>query len=288
MVNTGYIADDVDIVDYQPWQLPRVGLKVRGPAPAWDKPRFVAMGAAQTFGRFVPRPYGAIIAERTGSACLNFGFSGAGPSFFNIRPPLFDYINASDCAVVQVLSGRSVSNSAFKVGNNQGVVTPRGATSLVAPIFAEDAYKELLRTTSKAELIRIRDETRDIYISQMIELLTRITVPKILVYWSVRPVDYEEGTGDLQAYWGNFPHFVNRNVIDSIRPHADSFLECVSRRGLPQPLRNRQTGEPIVLFPADRFPSIQLRDHNHYYASPEMHEDVADAIMKIWPPRFRQ
>ena len=53
---------------------------------------------------------------------------------------------------------------------------------------------------------------------------------------------------------------------------------AVSSDGLPQPLFDRKTGEPVVLWGEDMFPHVKLRSHNHYYPSPEMHVAAAEAL----------
>lgn len=291
MVNRGYQAEDEAAIDYQLWKLPGLEFELRGPRHANLPDRyFVAIGAAQTFGRFTPRPYSQIVAERLGLPGLNLGFSGAGPSFFSRRPELLDVINRAEFAIVQLLSGRSVSNSRFAVQINQGLVRPRGAGEDVAPVFAEDAYRRLLREETVEEIARLRAEIRAVYIAETRALLAKITVPQILMYWSVRAPDYQEGIGNIGAYWGDFPHFVNSAVISAISGYADRYVEVVTKRGLPQ-LITDHTGKPLLMWPEDRFPDVKLRSHNHYYPSPEMHADAAEALLRVLPvtrtPRSR-
>jgi hypothetical protein len=278
LVNSGYQHEDLRIIDYQIW--PLHGLDPRGPAPDFAKPYFSALGAAQVFGRFTEHPFPRIVADEIGLQAFNLGMSGAGPGFFLQRPWLIDMINQGRFAVVQLMSGRSVSNSRYKTGINQGVLIPR-AQPESAPVFAETVYQELLESGSPAEIEMLRVENRDVYVREMRTLLARITVPKVLLYWSTRAPDYEEGIGNIGDYWGGFPHFVNREVIDLLRPHAEHYVEVVGARGIPQPLFDKQTGEPILMWPEDRFPRVKMREHNHYYPSPQMNEDVAAALVPI-------
>ena len=69
-------------------------------------------GAAQTFGRFVERPFPTLLAERLGLPALNLGAGGAGPRHFD-RPEYLDALNRAEAVVLQVLSGRSASCSLF-------------------------------------------------------------------------------------------------------------------------------------------------------------------------------
>ena len=136
-VNRGYQHEDINIIDYALTTPAGSKVDLRGPVPDLDKPYIVALGAAQTFGRFVERPYSAIIQEKTGMPVLNLGMSGAGPSFFLLRPELMSLINRSALAIVQVMSGRSTSNSRMTVEVNQGVVRPVNAPKTERAEFAE-------------------------------------------------------------------------------------------------------------------------------------------------------
>jgi hypothetical protein len=274
-VSTGYQHDDRTIIDYGLW--PLGDQLLRGPAPDLDRPYFSALGAAQVFGRFVERPFPALLADGLGLPALNLGMSGAGPDFFLQRPELIEAVNRGRFAVVQLMSGRSVANSRYVPGVNQGVSIERDRPD-DPPRFAEFIYREMMERLSPAELAALRAENRERYLGATTALLERITVPTVLLYWSKRPVEYRENLTDLSGYWGDFPHFVDRAVVDALRPHADAYAEVVTERGLPQPLFDRE-GKPVMMWPEKDFPTVLLREHNHYYPSPEMNEDVAAALL---------
>ena len=275
-VNLGYQRDDADILDYELW---RIGdQQARGPRPDAERPYFAVLGAAQIFGRFVEQPFSRIVAEELGLSCLNLGMSGAGPEFFLKRSDLLDLANRAEFVVVQLMSGRSVSNSHFLTGNNQGVLRKRG-DPLAVPLFAENAYRDALQQLSLPELAALRAENRAAYAQQMTQLLGAIKRPKLFLYWSKRPVDYRDGLTDIASYWGDFPHFVNREVTDVLRELADQYVEVVGDRGIPQALFSRTAGEPVLMWPEDDFPNVRFRHHNNYYPSPEMNEDVARAVL---------
>jgi len=281
MVNAGYQSDDRRTIDYELWPLPGTDLLVRGPrTPDLDGEYFVAIGAAQTFGRFVDKPFCQVVSERIGCPALNLGFSGAGPTFFLERKELLDLINRARFAVVQVMSGRSVSNSRFIVQENQGVLRKRevNQSSPNPARFAEDAYIEFLKGASMEDAVDLREEARMRYVSEMNRLLRRIKVPKILLYWSGRQANYSEGLNSIESYWGEYPHFVNEAVLSLLREGADKYVEAVSKEGLPQLICDRATNEPLELWSSERFPTVTLRHHNHYYPSPEMHGVAAAAI----------
>ncbi len=120
-----YQEPDWRVVDYQTYCLDenvidrsaKRPLLIRGPRPRRLEPGeyFVCLGSAQTFGRFCGQPFPAILQERLGLPALNISHGGAGPLFFcGENAPLLEYLNGARFVVVQVMSGRSDSNSLFE------------------------------------------------------------------------------------------------------------------------------------------------------------------------------
>jgi hypothetical protein len=276
MVNRGYQNDDARLYDYQLWDIGN--LLARGPAIDLSKPYFSAVGAAQTFGRFVDYPFPSALGAALDIQVLNLGMSGAGPSFFLERSHLIELINKGRFAIIQMFSARSLSNTYAITGANQGTLILRCEPDQPAQ-FAEIVYQKLLETLSPLDLVRLRVENRMVYISEMKTLLERIKVPKILLYWSTRTPNYREATTDLSAYWGAFPHFVNNDVVHALSPMADEIVEVVGDAGLPQPLFEKTTGKPFEMWSAEKFPNIRFRTSNLYYPSPEMNAQAAEILL---------
>ena len=144
-------------------------------------------------------------------------------------------------------------------------------------------------------LRKLIEENSRAYVEKMVQLLNRISVPKILFWFSERaPNDYRFPSqkqleelkfsrtmrGRLYAkvlyklgMWerrpkpsllGKFPHLVTEPMLEMIRPFADAFMACSSQTGLPQPLQNSQ-GVTV--------------SYNRYYPSPEMHQQAADRLV---------
>ena len=221
--NRGYQTADEEIIDYEFWELPGIDGSCRGPKVDLERPYFSCIGAAQTFGRFVQEPYPTLLARTLDAQALNLGFSGVGPSFFLGRPKFFDFINNGKFCIVQMLSGRSISNSVFEVSPaNQGLSRRKDVNARQNDRFllAQHAYEEYLRTASQEELQALREEIRQRYVELMKELLAKIKIPKVLLYFSRRAPNYAEGFSTIHAYWGDLPHFVNGAVVASLKEEA--------------------------------------------------------------------
>ncbi len=279
-MGSGYQATDRAVIDYQLYDLPSVHRELRGPKPldAGHREYLACAGAAQTFGRFVPTPYPALVGETLGVPVFNLGFAGAGPTYFLKHRQLIDFMNGAKACVIQVTSGRSVSNSLLEINGKGGKATFRDEPG--KRMLAQEAYQRLLRAYDLQRVREVVEETQRNWVEQMTALLQAITCPTTLLWFSTRSPDYEICYDSVAGLFGEFPQLVTTTMVNTVALHADQYVEVKTNRGLPQPLFNLKTGEPEVVFPKDRFPDRpdRLRSMNNYYPSPEMHVDAATAL----------
>lgn len=257
-------------LDYEIYNLPAVGPRTfRGPAIDTSAPYLAFVGSAHTFGRFVPAPFPHLLGTRLGIPVLNMAVGGAGPRHF-LAAEYVDLMNGAEAVVIQVLSGRSASNSQFDNFHSGGMMGRiRGEQS---PTRAEDFFLRFAQSASPSRIEEIVHETRYDYMSSFVRLLRRIVVPKILFWFSTRVPRYEENYSNIpNGVLGAFPHLVNRQMVDRLATLSDDYVECVSTQGLPQPLwASDQPIDGAVL------KSGVLE--NHHYPSPAMHVAAANAL----------
>ena len=277
-----YQPSDWRVVDYHPYCLDeaivdrstRRPLWIRGPRPERLEPGeyFVCLGAAQTFGRFCNRPFPTILQDRLGLPVLNISHGGAGPAFFGgNNERLLTYINDAKFVVVQVMSGRSDSNSQFE-SEGVGYFRQRSDGRFMD---ADQAFSNLLRTQPRAVVAEVVEETRRSWLSSYRQLLAKIRVRKILFWFSTRTPDYQQGWKNVESLFGPFPQLVNAAMIADLRRSCDDYVECVASHGLPQVLVDRFTRLRTTV--TDPWAANPWRE-NRYYPSPEMHEIAARAL----------
>lgn len=297
-MSLGYQNRDAAVVDYQLWQAWPNGDWLRGPAPSSlaAGSYFAAVGAAQTFGCFVERPWPALLAEQLGLPALNLGIAGAGPAWFR-REPVRALLANARFVVFQVTSGRSADNSRFAGGGRERVRHADGRE-----LGADAAWREALQHDlvgianpvwrglrnrfaawfGRADVRQLVHETRADWLRHFEALLGETAPPKLLLWWSRRRPDHRARYHSLASLFGEFPQLVDRAMVERLRPLADAYVECVTRRGSPQPLLDRHTGAPTSVQPAaagtGEDPALRWQ-HNAYYPSPAMHEDAADALL---------
>jgi LPS sulfotransferase NodH len=256
--------------DYALHRIPGVGSdQLRGPAADLDQPFLAFVGSAQTFGRFAHAPFPALLGARLGLQALNLGVGGAGPRHFD-TPGHVNVLNRAEAVVVQVLSGRSASNSMFDNSAGGGL---KGRPWFGGqPVRAEDMFAQTARDHGQEVVERLVQETRENYLRHFLTLLDKITAPRILFWFSIRTPEYEEDySSPPYGILGDFPHLVNGRMLAEMAAACEARVECVTSVGLPQPL-----------WPADQAIEGAVCDRglleNRYYPSPQMHAQAADAL----------
>jgi hypothetical protein len=280
-----YQEPDWPVVDYQTYCLDERlidpsrerALRVRGPRPERLEPgRYaVFLGAAQTFGRFCADPFPSLLGRRLGLPILNISHGGAGALFFRLMgEALTPYLSNAAFVVVQVMSGRSESNSLFE---SRGVGHYRRRSD-GAWLGCDQAFAELLKDASPGLVASVLAETRASWAESHRHLLTGFGVPGVLFWFSTRHPDYDETTRSLDGLFGAYPQLVNAAMIRDIRRDAAAYVACVSKQGLPQPLVDRFTGRRIAL--SDPWTTRPWTE-NWYYPSPDMHRQAADTLEPV-------
>lgn len=275
-MESSYQTGDFDIIDYLTYSLEGIGERLRGPKPEHLAPKeyFICIGSAHTFGCFCEYPYSRLLKDLLNLEVLNLGFAGAGPEFLSekLDNVIDKYINNSKFVVIQIVSARGSSNSLFeRIKGGQKVIRRSDGKE----VFTKKAYEELLKSGDRELVSKIVAETRQTWLESYQQLLKKITVPKILFWFSTRQPYYQESYKIAGNLWGGgFPQLVNLNMVDSLREYTNNYVECVSRKGLPQKLINRFTGKPTTR-------KGKTNTTNNYYPSPEMHREGAGVLEKV-------
>ena len=291
---------DYDVIDYEIY--PIGDFTYRGPKPSFHKPYFSVIGSAHSFGRFCKLPFSTLLSQQTNLDCLNLSSGGLGPEnyirrfkFHNEALPL---VNNSKFCIIQVMPGRSSSNSLFKTeGSINGYLENKPETQ----IDTNDFWLEKIKENNSIQLEKLVEETRQSYIDSYKEVFKLIKVPKVLFYFSERPhdynIDYKNVNGfdelygekkgfNLDGVWqpkkGSFPQFVNSQVINELKKDCHYYIEYISSKGLPHILNNRFTSKPIkkdIIYKAERLQKFNGIQVNQYYPSQQMHIEAAEKLL---------
>ncbi|MGD1865593.1 MAG: DUF6473 family protein [Phormidesmis sp.] len=286
MLNVGYQKRDFDFFDYDLYTIMSPDTKkrfvLRGPSPLSleEGTYFTSLGPAFTYGCYTDKPYTQMLAEELNFSALNLGVQGAGPSHYtnSENELLLELINRSKFAIIAVMSGRSVSNSLFEVSEESQEKLRISGDKHFQP--AHKAYEWLLANHDSAYVEKIITETRNNFVQEYINLLTKVKVPKILLWFSKREPAYKENyCGEVWELLGKFPHLVNRDMINSIKEYSDDYVECITKTGTPQALFDRFSGQ-LGVVRKDPAYGYSSSNYNMYYASPEMHLSAVNKLAK--------
>jgi hypothetical protein len=292
-VTFDYDARDHEIVDYRSFELPGIpGIRLRGPSPDLETGAyFSCIGAAQTMGVYVPRPFPEIVGESIGLPPLNMGIGAGWPGLFvENHPELLDWVNRGRFAILQVMSARGGATARYEPTGKVEQLRHRETGKVMNSVSAWG--RVLAREPDYAA--QYVAELRASWVSTNLALVERITVPTILFWFSRRsqdePVNYSLD-GNLFENMGEFPQFVDRASVEQVSKACAAYCECLSVRNSGHPLLSRFTGEPVTVDHASLAGAVtapgKLQDKNYsglsiarndYYPSPEMHIDAAAVL----------
>ena len=235
-----YQADDFESVDYGQYELAADLPMFRGPsieeAVLESGDYFCVMGAAQTFGRLVRRPWPVLLGETLGLPALNLSSGGAGPEFF-LNPKLIQLACGARFVVLQVMSGRSVGCEDYPGGariTNEGKRTNVNRMQVLKGLWEKDPAIAL-------KYVRRWNES---YLALYRELRALIDRPILLLWISNRSPDAWKPERLLnKPQMGSFPQLVGRKLYESVAALFDARFEHLTGPSNEQPL-SRITGEP--------------------------------------------
>lgn len=278
-----YSKRDHEIVDYKYYEIDGIpGVMFRGPplpqAVLDSGNYFTMLGGAQANGIFVERTFGDILSDRIGVPVLNLSVGGGGAGFYLQAPKLIDLVNNGRFSIVQVMTARTEPNSRF------------GAYGFVEALLDLESGQQTSTMEAWTHIFNEEREKAPQFVAESLEnwvlryreLAGKIHVPKILFYFAHKDLDeqIDYNASDTMDIIGRFPQFVNTASVNEIRPIFDDYVECRSTRNYGYQLVSRFTGEPVEVDGGSMsaYAKGVKWSTNHYYPSPEMHEDAADVL----------
>lgn len=271
-----YQKPDKALIDYGEYRWGDLRQPFRGPQPDLSQPYIACLGDGHTFGRYVARPYPALLHDELDHTVVNYGAGAAGPGFFLRDLQVMNAASGADICVVQVMSARSLSNRMFKVKmeiDQKIDVVSKTLENMFPHVDFETftyAHNMLnqLQSLDPEGFIEVEAELREAWIARTRSMLKAVRTKRILFWFSERAPD--EMTGHDEA-WLKYPQHVDQEMLNAVRPFADEVVICASKEGMPQPLT--VDGEHVLHTPF----GMPVHE-NKYYPSPEMHEKAAEAL----------
>ncbi|WP_316014737.1 DUF6473 family protein [Roseobacter sp. HKCCA0434] len=257
-------------VDYREYRWGRSRQVFRGPKPDLRRPYVACIGGSETYGRFASDPWPSRLQQNVGTTCANWGTPGAGASFFLKDPVLLEACSNARACIVSVMSAHVVSNRLYSVFTRRNARL-RSVSDMLRALYPEVDFDQfrfvlnMLATLHRVSADRfkvVEVELREAWHARMKELLTDIETPTILFWCSDSSPDEDGRMIPLPAR-DLTPSFVDRQMVERLRPHADFYVEYVASTEAAE-------GERM---PGRKPPEVARRLPSH-----AMHAEAADLL----------
>jgi Domain of unknown function (DUF6473) len=256
--------------DYFPCRYGQSRLMFRGPWRAACAGHAVALGGSLTYGRYVARPWPALLEEATGRMVLNLGVPHAGPDAWLNDPDLLRMAAAADLRILQVPGAVNLSNRFYTVHPRRNDRFLRASPAL-RRLYPDVDFTEFAFTRHMLRALASRGANRfgavaaalaDAWLDRMGLVLAALRGPTVLVWIADRTPDVSG------ACWPGLsdgaPMLVDARMLAALRPQVAGLVEVV----VPE----WADGIEGKLFPALEEPAARVTP------GPRVHRAVADAM----------
>ncbi|MEQ3624477.1 MAG: DUF6473 family protein [Celeribacter sp.] len=177
-------------LDYAPCHYGASKVQFRGPKRPLNGRYIACLGGTETYGKFVPQAYPALLEAQTGLRAVNLGCVNAGPGLFANDPTLVDAAARATVTVVQVMGAQNMSNRFYAVHprRNDRFLRP---SAMMQALFPEVDFTEFhftrhmlstLQTTAPEKFGLVTEELKEAWIARMRQLLIAVRKPSVLLW----------------------------------------------------------------------------------------------------------
>lgn len=259
-------------LDYFPCRYGQSKLLFRGPRRRLEGAYAAAIGGTETYGKFVPEPYPALVEKALGLPVVNFGYMNAGADVFVGEPVVIDACRNARVTVIQLTGAQNLSNRFYAVHPRRNDRFLR-ASMLMKTIFREVDFTEfhftrhmlsVLHECSTEKFALVEEELKAAWVARMRNLLQKIDGRTVLL-WIVGATGADpQGPADGL---GPEPLFVDAGMVAAIRPLASDLVKITpSARALAAGT------EGMFFGPLDAPVAAAM-------LGPKVHEEITEALV---------
>lgn len=207
----------------------------RGPKADLSARHILYFGGTSTYGKFIPRPFPALIESRTHLAAVNLGAVNAGPDLYLNDPDLMAMTTEAAATVIQIPGVPNLSNRYYSVHprRNDRFVQ---ASALLRTVFRDVDFTGFhftrhmlqgLQSLSPDRFAIVLTELQQAWVARMTKLIEEITSPVILLWMANHAVPDHVSPEDPIAGQGD-PLFVDRAMIEALRAKVATVVEVTA------------------------------------------------------------
>jgi hypothetical protein len=256
-------------LDYFPCRYGKSKLLFRGPARSLEGEFVAVLGGTETYGKFVERPWPALLEDRLGLPVVNFGYMNAGVDVFIGEPEVIEASRKARLTVVQLMGAQNMSNRFYAVHPRRNDRFLR-ASNLMRSIFSEIDFTEFNFTRHMLSTLQRRtpekyealvEELRLAWVARMKTLLEKVPGRKVLLWiGDYHPVQTQDSLGAE-------PLYISSKMVDELRPLVETVVQVTPS------VMARSTGTVGMHFaPLEEPAAGQL-------PGPLVHEEIADGML---------
>ncbi|NUH66555.1 hypothetical protein HTT03_14825 [Sulfitobacter sp. S0837] len=262
-------------LDYLPCRYGTSKLMFRGPRRNLEAPYIAFLGGTETYGKFIEKPFPALVEETLGRTCVNFGFPNAGIDVFAHDPFVAQAASEADVTVVQIMGAQNMTNRFYSVHprRNDRFV---GASPLLQTIYREVDFSEFhftrhmlnhLLQLSPERFDAVRHELQQAWQARMRLMLGQIKGKTILLWLADHAPQPEGRKGATNL--GADPLFVTEEMMKEVSQHATAVVQVVAPKGA-----TREPAEGMIFGQMEALAASEM-------LGPRAHRDAAAAVSTV-------
>ena len=182
-------------LDYFPCRYGASKALFRGPARDLSRAYVAVLGGSASFGKYVARPYPALLEQALGLPVANLAAQNAGPDLYLSDPGALKIAAGAAIAVVQVTGVEGVSNPFYTVHarrNDRFLAATPALRALYPQVdFTEIHFTRhlltVLRRTDPHRFAKVLNVLQQTWVARMQALLARLSGRCVLVWLSDAP-----------------------------------------------------------------------------------------------------
>lgn len=224
-------------LSYTPCRYGSSRMLFRGPRRRLDRPYIAFLGGTETFGKFIERPFPALVEKEIRQTCVNLGCVHGGIDTYVNDTTVMDICSGADMTVLQITASCNMSNRFYSVHPRRNDRFQKPSTVLKAIYdevdFSQFSFaKEMLGVLMAASPERfdiVVAELAQAWIARMRQMLHQIG-PKVTLLW----LSEEELT---DTHWSDRidplktePLFVTRSMVNELRPLVSDIVRVKPSR----------------------------------------------------------
>lgn len=271
-------------LSYSPCRYGASRMLFRGPRKRLDMPYIAFMGGTETYGKFIEKPFPALVEKAMRQTCVNFGCVNGGIDVFVKDETVMDICHQAEMTVLQIMGAQNLSNRFYSVHPRRNDRFLRASTVLEAIYpdvdFSEFAFNRhmlgALHTKSLDRFETVVTELREAWLARMKTLITHIGDRCILLWFSDDPMS-DAPWADHPDQLQTDPLFITASMVEELRPMVKQVVVVNPSEGA------RAQGTRGMYFPESQFKSASemMGVESHVEAARALIPSIRDNLYSI-------